>query len=309
MLSVSLSLFSSQAAATVEKPPLHTVWDSKLNTHNVVSTDVLLEILTSVHNGFPPESVCTGKDVGGQVSWPQPDEEFLWLYKANTEEEFVSAWCAWSEAIRPLVEEEVNKAITEGRVLILEGCLLNLAAYRVYLLRQFQRRHGAIVIAFYVTSHDDSRRFSVERFLSSFHALLPASYRGNQPAAVAWMMRRVAAVEAVQARWFGGNNNTSGAGGVGGMRRCWIADKQHGGTASAARAADDETEVCATGGETSLPPSASALGAESVEGAEETVQVHCATFSVEAPSGPAEVMQDLVLERIMSELRQRHSLV
>ncbi|RNF12029.1 ATP/GTP nucleotide-binding protein [Trypanosoma rangeli] len=276
---------------------------SRLNTHNVVSTDVLLETLTSVYNAFPETCICAGKDIGCQASWPQPDEQVLWIYKTDTEEEFVLAWRAWSEAIRPLVEEEVNKAITEGKVLILEGSLLSLAMYRPYLLRQFQRRHGAIVIAFYVSSDDDSRRFSVERFLASFHTLLPTSYRNNQPAAVAWMMRRLEAVEAIESQCFGNN------GGGGGMQRRWISSKRDGSSMSATRAAGDGNEVRATDGETGLSSSAASPGAESPEGTEETVQVHCVTFSVERPSEPPEVMQDLVLERIMLELRQRQSLV
>ncbi|ESL08204.1 hypothetical protein TRSC58_04097 [Trypanosoma rangeli SC58] len=275
---------------------------SKLNTHNVVSTDVLLETLTSVYNGFPAACICAGKDIGGQASWPQPDEQVLWLYKTDTEEEFVLAWRAWSEAIRPLVEEEVNKAITEGKVLILEGSLLSLAMYRLYLLRQFQRRHGAIVIAFHVSSDDDSRRFSVERFLASFHTFLPTSYRNNQPAAVAWIMRRLEAVEAIGSQCFGNN-------GGGGMHRRWISAKRDGSFMSASRAAGDGNEVCDTDGETGLSPLASSLGAESPEGTEETVQVYCVTFSVETPSELPGVMQDLVLERIMFELRQRQSLV
>ncbi|KAF8283435.1 ATP/GTP nucleotide-binding protein [Trypanosoma cruzi] len=282
---------------------------SKLNTHNVVSTELLLEIASSIYNGFSTSSLSTGCHVTGQAFWPQPEEKSLWLRETETEEDFVSTWCAWSEAIFPLVEEELNKAVTEGKVLILEGSLLNLAAHRPYLLREFQRRHGAIVVAFYVTSDDASCRFFVERFLSSCYAFLPSPYRSDGAAAVAWMMQRLKAVAEVQNQWFADRGSGSGGGG---MERCWICGERSGNSQLAQTSACDGKEMCVRGAEASLSPPPSATSSSAVEfpeGAEEAVHVHFVNCSVERPLETSDVMQELVLERIMLELRQRKSLL
>ncbi|KEG15191.1 ATP/GTP nucleotide-binding protein [Trypanosoma grayi] len=268
---------------------------SKLNTHNVVSTDVLLDILTAIHNNFPTASTTGDGEFDFGRTWPQPDERALWLRETETEEEFICLWRAWAEALHPLVVEELQKALTEGKVLLVEGSLLNLALYREYLLPEFQRRHGAIVVAFHVTSDEASRQFTVERFVSARLAMLPSTHRNDDAVAVEWVMRRLKAIEAEQLQTLASRG--------GGMRLCRIDERWDGSFTP------NPHDACSFNGELSVDSSACVspgVGPPD-SAAEEMLPVYLVTYSVETAARPQEVMQELLLERIRAELHQRHS--
>ncbi|KAH9601610.1 hypothetical protein LSM04_004855 [Trypanosoma melophagium] len=322
---------------------------SKLNTHNVVSTDLLLDVLTAVHAGFPADSIApaaipnnnlNSDDVDHHLSigaWPQPDERGLWFRTDNSNNNNKSyntnstnmnnddpsgllslprVWQAWASAVRPLVTGELDKAAAEGKVLIVEGSLLDLAHYRNYLSRHYQRRYGAIAVAFYVSADDASRQFVAERFVTSHTEMLPTFYRENSAAdlhhhhyyncsdndgddydsenssvttvaAVEWMMRRLKAVESTQLQIIAEKSNRMA---LRSMDEGWRSRLSKATTSGNSNTITNNNNIDSTGGD---------------EGEEEIVYVNAVSYSVGALTKPHEFMQELVLERIMVELHHR----
>ncbi|CBH14704.1 hypothetical protein, conserved [Trypanosoma brucei gambiense DAL972] len=266
----------------------------RLNTHNIVSTDLLLDILRATHHAYPSSALHGDLvELSDERVLPCVSEHSLWLSDTLAVDDFVRLWRTLTRAIRSLVEGEVEKALVEGKVLIVEGSLIDLSLYHNYLLDSFQSQRGVIVVAFHISSDEMSRNFAVERLVSTYRSVLPLSYADNYNGALEWVQCRLRAIEGEHLRVLRGDSS-----------------------AMQLHCIDDSLCDPATGDSTSVRDLSESYSNETSSTCDtrqlrlsqdnaEIVPVYGVTNSMAASSRVCESMHGLILDRIISALKQK----
>ena len=141
---------------------------SKLSNHNVISTDVvsdLLEVVRGLKGKKTPMETAFGENF-------QDKEENLgdpiWVLPLD-EGQLLKVWSKRCEEVAAAVDSDIKKALLEGKVIVIEGSLLNLALFQKYILRRVYANDGveAIVVPFLLTVPLREKVLAVETWLSS----------------------------------------------------------------------------------------------------------------------------------------------
>lgn len=154
---------------------------SMLNTHNLVHADVLVDILSAI------DGPCCQDP----------------LFSSNLSgDELVAAWEAQCVGVAKCLEVEFAKTIQQGKVLVVEGTLLNIALYAKYFTRttnecrsttptstlekassrkgdrEREKEPRPIFMAFILQSHPDQQGVLISTWMASrSHMLPPLAYR------------------------------------------------------------------------------------------------------------------------------------
>lgn len=153
---------------------------SRLNNHHVVDCEVMLEALLAV------SEPTAG---GGMLREP------LWFLDCTTQE-LVAEWHRRCELVAQAVAGDIEKALAEGKVLILEGSLLNIALYEPY-VRKAARCNGIFLSFVLSPPPKKDRNVMVESWLGArahlaSHLSIPQLHRA--------MLERFDAVAAAHSR-------------------------------------------------------------------------------------------------------------
>nr|CCC93120.1 unnamed protein product [Trypanosoma congolense IL3000] len=257
----------------------------KLNTHNIVSTEVLFDILKASYDVFSSIPHYHGDDTHVDTGVLQQEgEHSLWLLEAESEEGFVERWRTLAKLVRPLVQEEVEKALREGRVLIVEGSLLDLSLYHSYLVKDFQEEYGVVTVAFYVSSDKLSRSLAADRLLNTIRNKPSSICNNDNVVASEALQRRLSTIGALHLKMLQGENNR--------MRLRPID-----GRVEDVSCPSDDCNITQRCAEHFSPVSC--------ENEQEIVEVYHVEYSESTSLRPCELMHGLVVDKVISALKQR----